>query len=320
MDITKLFKDAVIAEAPKVSKVGTGRRFTEIHSTHQNFFNARAFDILSGITRMKRYLLIHREAFFCRNELMYGFSATTDTERDQIDRLVEQFLRNTKKILDRLLQQPDIRCKLRRQFFAHYEIMLHLLLKYLGTVCCIYAEMKAVHIRNTCSRHRWSRFETQPLSDIPTKAVSPAQFLRKLHQLRPFSNIASGMVSTVHWFQQPSADEGTLRLTKSEITQLERENRLLFDRLSRSERPVHRIEAQVMEISWLQRILLDRILEQSRCADIALGALRPAVLQVVAAGSELRHEGSTGVSTDNGIALLIFLFSLSLLFLHWYNP
>ncbi|CAN7998475.1 unnamed protein product [Ixodes pacificus] len=320
MDITKFFKEAFTRAVLEVTRVVPGCRFTEIQSTHQNFFNAKAFDILSAITRMKRYLLSHRDAYFCRDQIMYGFSPAADTERDQVDRLVEQFARNTKKILNHLLQHPDVRRDAKRQFFAHYEIMLHSLREYLRTVCRIYAEMKAMHIRNICSGHQWSRFGTQHFGDIAPNTTTASQFLQKFYQLRPFSNVASRVASAACWFQQPASDEGTLRLTKSETVQFERENRLLFDRLNRAERPARRIEAQVVGISWLQQILLNRILEQSRRADNALGALRPAVLQVAAASNELRLGGTAKVSTNNRIAFCIFLLSFSLIFLHWYNP
>ncbi|KAG0425933.1 hypothetical protein HPB47_026926, partial [Ixodes persulcatus] len=163
---------------------------------------------------------------------------------------------------------PDVRRDAKRQFFEHYEIMLHSLREYLRTVCRIYAEMKAMHIRNICSRHH-------------TSVTSPQIQRPPLSSFKNFTNCGHSQTWHPEW-----------RLRLSETVQLERENRLLFDRLNQAEGPARRIEAQVVGISWLQQILLDQILEQSRRADSVLGALRPAVLQVAAASNEFRLGGT----------------------------
>lgn len=318
MDVTKLFHEVIragMSDDCMVSECVPKRNFV-----HRSAFSTRALDVLSAIARMKNWLISHRSDYLCKDRVLYGFSSITESERDQIDCLVQEFIQNTNTTLEILLQRQGTSNN-RQQIYDHETSVVKFLFQRLRTVCKIYTEMKATHIKRLCDRHRYSTFS--PCSDVITGSVSGEnsqnQFLPAVKQLRLFStNVASGITPFTNWFYHPGG-VGEVSLSTDQYAELERENRLLLDRLNSNDDPVSGIRSQVIDISGLQKVLMEHVLEQDQHAKVALGAGHCALTNVHSANHQLRRQIGAGSSTDRHIAQLIFFLALSLLFLHWYN-
>ncbi|XP_051897338.1 syntaxin-18 [Pristis pectinata] len=285
-------------------------------------FSARAREVLTNITKLKDFLLEHRKDYI--NVTSFGmseYSRMTDTERDQIDQDAQIFMRTCSDAIQQLKAEA-IKNVSSPQVKEHREGVLDLLEAYLKNVCKVYSEQRAIRVKRVVDKKRLSRLEPEQHSNkmsvsasegIPPTGCDSSEEL----VLKEESNgkIFPEPEDNLGLWDDAKGDE----LSPEEIQMFEQENQRLVSEMNSLVDEVRQIEGKVVEISRLQEIFTDKVLQQEKEID-SIHELVVGTTENVKEGNEDIREA---IKNNAGFRVWILFFlvmcSFSLLFLDWYD-
>ncbi|XP_067850449.1 syntaxin-18 isoform X2 [Heptranchias perlo] len=299
-DITLLFRASVKTVKTRNKTIGVNVELVKEEILRKGRtraeFTARAREVLTNISKLKDFLLEHRKDYINASSfVMSEYSSMTDTERDQIDQDAQIFMRACSDAIQQLRTED---------------------------VCKVYSEQRAIRVKRVVDKKRLSRLEPEHRSNKtlvssseripPSKPENSEELV-----LKDESNDKSfpeGQDNLGLW-EDAKDDE----LSPEEIQMFEQENQRLVSEMNSLVDEVRQIEGKVVEISRLQEIFTDKVLQQEKEID-SIHELVVGTTENVKEGNEDIREA---IKNNAGFRVWILFFlvmcSFSLLFLDWYD-
>ncbi|KAL5483994.1 hypothetical protein EMCRGX_G020420 [Ephydatia muelleri] len=322
-------------------------------------FTAAANDVFNCISKLEDFLLKHRKDYINSvDHLVADCSRMSDAERDQIDLEAKEFIMLCSEKI-RKLQQELTPVGLSSQELEHRDGVHHYLQDYLKDVCKLYSEQRAVRVKRIVDRKRISRLQLESLKKVHTSTSTPASDppAPEPMSLATGNNVGTaiargeaaqsaitreatpppppptGMMGAIPPVSSGGAGppappggpaelvEGVDRghLSPDERKEFEQENLQLFEALDSLVDEVRQIEGKVIEISRLQEIFTEKVLEQASELDkIEVSAVQSGV-NVKDGNEQVRSAIKNKASIRLWILFVLVMCSFSLLFLEWYS-
>uniref|UniRef100_A0A8C2ATY0 Syntaxin-18 n=1 Tax=Cyprinus carpio TaxID=7962 RepID=A0A8C2ATY0_CYPCA len=268
-------------------------------------FGGRAREVISNISKLKDFLLQHRKDYVNAggSVMCSDVSRMTDSERDQIDQDAQIFMRTCADAIGQLRSDMGKQV-VSAQVKNHRAAVLDLIEAYLKGVCKLYSEQRAVRVKRVVDKKRLSRLEPEQISH------NKQQRDGEENNDKPVSD------SNVDLWEDNRVEDD---LSPEEIQMFEQENQRLVGEMNSLLDEVRHIEGKVVEISRLQEIFSEKVLQQETEID--------SIHQLVVGATENVKEGNEdireAIKNNAGFRVWILFFlvmcSFSLLFLDWYD-
>uniref|UniRef100_A0A8C6N287 Syntaxin-18 n=1 Tax=Mus spicilegus TaxID=10103 RepID=A0A8C6N287_MUSSI len=259
-------------------------------------FSSRAREVISHIGKLRDFLLEHRKEYInAYSHTMSDYGRMTDTERDQIDQDAQIFIRTCSEAIQQLRTEG---------------------------VCKLYSEQRAIRVKRVVDKKRLSKLEPEPHTKrkdstsekAPQNASQDSEGKPAAEEL-PEKPLAESQPELGTWGDGKGEDE----LSPEEIQMFEQENQRLIGEMNSLFDEVRQIEGKVVEISRLQEIFTEKVLQQETEID--------SIHQLVVGATENIKEGNEdireAIKNNAGFRVWILFFlvmcSFSLLFLDWYD-
>ncbi|XP_044273646.1 syntaxin-18 isoform X4 [Varanus komodoensis] len=253
---------------------------------------------------------------------MSEYVRMTDTERDQIDQDAQIFMRACADAIQQLRTEAhkDIHSP---QVKQHREAILDFIEDYLKRVCKLYSEQRAIRVKRVVDKKRLSRLEPEQ-SNKSKVTSSPERTVQSSSEESEEKLIYEGsrdknVIDEHGNYGLCSDGKGEDELSPEEIQMFEQENQRLVGEMNSLFDEVRQIEGKVVEISRLQEIFTEKVLQQEAEIDN--------IHQIVVGATENIKEGNEdireAIKNNAGFRVWILFFlvmcSFSLLFLDWYG-
>uniref|UniRef100_A0AAY4BBX5 Syntaxin-18 n=1 Tax=Denticeps clupeoides TaxID=299321 RepID=A0AAY4BBX5_9TELE len=289
VDITLLFKASVKTVKTRNKAMGVGfessRDDVLKRSRSKAAFSAKAKEVVSNITKLKDFLLQHRKDYMNADSLISSDATRmTDSERDQIDQDAQIFMRTCFDAIRQLRNEAEKQAS-PAQVKEHYGAVLDLIEVYLKGVCKLYSEQRAIRVKRVCL---CSPTAEKPLPDVPD--VDP-------------------------WQESRVEDE----LSPEEIQMFEQENQRLVSEMNSLVDEVRQVEGKVVEISRLQEIFAEKVLQQETEINNIHQLVVGATENVKEGNEDIREAIKNNAGFRVWILFFLVMCSFSLLFLDWYD-
>ncbi|XP_023655808.1 syntaxin-18 isoform X1 [Paramormyrops kingsleyae] len=322
-DITLLFKASVKTVKTRNKAIGVGFDSAKDEilkkSRPKNGFSTRAKEVISNITKLKDFLLQHRKDYVNADSLVSSsVSWMTDTERDQIDQDAQIFMRTCSDAIKQLRAEAE-KNVISTQVKEHRGAILNLIEEYLKGICKLYSEQRAIRVKRVVDRKRLSRLEPEQHSRSSTQQNPVAEKTEEEKEPKEetsekvVSEVAEDSVST--WEEAKVEDE----LSPEEIQMFEQENQRLVSEMSNLVDDVRKIEGKVVEISRLQEIFAEKVLQQETEIDNIHQLVVGATENVKEGNEDIREAIKNNAGFRVWILFFLVMCSFSLLFLDWYD-
>ncbi|XP_039191791.1 syntaxin-18 isoform X4 [Crotalus tigris] len=284
-------------------------------------FSARAREVVNNIGKLKDFLLQHRKDYInAYSHLMSEYVRMSDTDRDQIDQDAQIFMRTCADAIQQLRAEAhkDIHSP---QVKQHRETVLDFIADYLKRVCRLYSEQRAIRVKRVVDKKRLSRLEPEQShksapAASPGKAPETEASSKELGE-KPTSEAhrERNLIDEHSDFGLGQDSRGEDELSPEEIQMFEQENQRLVGEMNSLFDEVRQIEGKVVEISRLQEIFTEKVLQQEAEIDN--------IHQIVVGATENIKEGNEdireAIKNNAGFRVWILFFlvmcSFSLLFL-----
>ncbi|CAN9512401.1 unnamed protein product [Ophioblennius macclurei] len=321
VEITLLFKASVKTVKTRNKAIGIGfdSPKDEIFkkSRPKSGFSPKAKEVVTNITKLKDFLLQHRKDYVSAGSLISSdISRMTDSERDQIDQDAQIFMRTCSEAIKQLRNEAD-KSVTSAQIKEHRGAVLDLVEMYLKGVCKLYSEQRAIRVKRMVDKKRLSRLTPDHQNRVE-KPVEPTE--EEVVKEESSGNVETS-VSEMPENPVSLWEEGRIEdeLSPEEIQMFEQENQRLVSEMSNLVDEVRQIEGKVVEISRLQEIFSEKVLQQETEID--------SIHQLVVGATENVKEGNEdireAIKNNAGFRVWILFFlvmcSFSLLFLDWYD-
>lgn len=263
MDITPLFRACVKTIRMRNKALGyniDGDLLSNNKSKQtKSDFEIKVKELLINISKMYDFLMEHRKDYININHLMYDASHMTDSERDQIDNDAQAFMQTCTEIL-RNLRNEIKRQTASNQLLEHREAVIAILDSFLKMVCKVYSEQRAIRVKRAFDRQKLARLEI----DNKQLNINYNEEKSKEDKNNPITNT------------DVSSNLGEdLEISAEELQIFEQENRILYEEMNTLVDEVRQIEGKVVEISRLQEIFAEKVLQQehdvNRISDTIVG-------------------------------------------------
>lgn len=273
MDITPLFKACIKTLKARNKAFGIQSPVSEdkqrlLRPKSKHGFMHTAKDICSQITRLRDFLLEHRDRYLSffnvtRDEM-------TEAERDQIDTGAQRII-NTCSHLLKEFRNDNRKLAVSPQTREYMDAVIDLIDTYLKAVCKIHSELKALRVKRAIDMRKLSRLEQPQMKSnvasfkteklLKDEDVEPEETDNTKRQL----DLSDNEVAVL-------SDEGELDV--EELQMLESENVQLLNELNSMTEEVRQIESKVLHIAELQEIFTEKVKDLFFTLIIALLALR----------------------------------------------
>ncbi|KAF1391375.1 hypothetical protein PFLUV_G00041470 [Perca fluviatilis] len=320
VDITLLFKASVKTVKTRNKAIGIGfdSAKDEIfkRSRPKSGFSPKAKEVITNITKLKDFLLQHRKDYVSAGSLISSdLTRMTDNERDQIDQDAQIFMRTCSEAIKQLRNEA-VKQVTSAQIKEHRGAVLDLIEIYLRGVCKLYSEQRAIRVKRMVDKKRLSRLAPEHhIRVAKTLEVEPTEekTVKEESSEKSVSEVPNNPVNL--WEEGRVEDE----LSPEEIQMFEQENQRLVSEMNSLVDEVRQIEGKVVEISRLQEIFAEKVLQQETEID--------SIHQLVVGATENVKEGNEdireAIKNNAGFRVWILFFlvmcSFSLLFLDWYD-
>ncbi|KAM7422175.1 hypothetical protein PAMA_010309 [Pampus argenteus] len=320
VDITLLFKASVKTVKTRNKAIGVGFDSTKDEIFKRNRpksgFSPKAKEVITNITKLKDFLLQHRKDYVSAGSLISSdLTRMTDSERDQIDQDAQIFMRTCSEAIKQLRNEAEKQVT-SVQIKEHRGAVLDLIEMYLRGVCKLYSEQRAIRVKRMVDKKRLSRLGSEHHSRVEkTVEVEPTEekTVKEESSDKSVSEVLDNSVDL--WEESRVEDE----LSPEEIQMFEQENQRLVSEMNNLVDEVRQIEGKVVEISRLQEIFAEKVLQQETEID--------SIHQLVVGATENVKEGNEdireAIKNNAGFRVWILFFlvmcSFSLLFLDWYD-
>uniref|UniRef100_A0A4X1SI74 Syntaxin 18 n=1 Tax=Sus scrofa TaxID=9823 RepID=A0A4X1SI74_PIG len=252
------------------------------------------------------FLLEHRKDYInAYSHTMSEYGRMTDTERDQIDQDAQTFMRTCSEAIQQLRAQAHKEVP-SQQVKEHRSAVLDFIEDYLKRVCKLYSEQRAIRVKRVVDKKRLSKLEPEPNTKA-RESMSPekvSQSPSKDSEEKPATEEYSEKIPAEAqpelgtWGDGKGEDE----LSPEEVQMFEQENQRLIGEMNSLFDEVRQIEGKVVEISRLQEIFTEKVLQQTK---------------------NLGHFSWIAIKNNAGFRVWVLFFlvmcSFSLLFLDWYD-
>ncbi|XP_071351116.1 syntaxin-18 [Trachinotus anak] len=321
VDITLLFKASVKTVKTRNKAIGIGFDSTKDEifkrSRPKSGFSPKAKEVITNITKLKDFLLQHRKDYVSAGSLISSdLTRMTDSERDQIDQDAQIFMRTCSEAIKQLRNEAEKKVT-SAQIKEHRGAVLDLVEMYLKGVCKLYSEQRAIRVKRMVDKKRLSRLAPEHHSQVEKmREVEPTEekMVKEESSEKSVSEVLDNTVEHL-WEEGRVEDE----LSPEEIQMFEQENQRLVSEMNSLVDEVRQIEGKVVEISRLQEIFAEKVLQQETEID--------SIHQLVVGATENVKEGNEdireAIKNNAGFRVWILFFlvmcSFSLLFLDWYD-
>ncbi|XP_022080569.1 syntaxin-18-like [Acanthaster planci] len=311
-DITSLFKASVKTVRTRnkglVGGKEAGNSSILSHARNKTEFATRARDVANNISKLKDFLLQHRKDYInAASHLISDTSGMTDAERDQIDTDAQQFMRTCSETI-RMFKEEVLKQTVSAQVRSHREAVFELLQDYLKAVCKLYSEQRAVRVKRVVEKKRISRLQpNQPAlanSLHPPATSTPA---------KPTQDPGSPDLELTN--QEGEEEE----FSPEEVQMFEQENKRLFNEMNCLVDEVRQIEGKVVEITKLQEIFTDKVLQQEADIDRIADTVVATTENIKEGNEDIREAIKNNAGFRVWILFFLVMCSFSLLFLDWYS-
>uniref|UniRef100_A0A3P9HFS6 Syntaxin-18 n=1 Tax=Oryzias latipes TaxID=8090 RepID=A0A3P9HFS6_ORYLA len=320
VDITLLFKASVKTVKTRNKAIGIGFDSTKDEifkrSRTKSGFTQRTKEVITNITKLKDFLLQHRKDYISAGSLISSdLTRMTDGERDQIDQDAQIFMRTCSEAIKQLRGEVEKQAA-PAQIKEHRGAVLDLVETYLKGVCKVYSEQRAIRVKRMVDKKRLSRL-TPERSSRPEKTLEVAPTEEKTiieeSSEKSISEVQGSAVSL--WEEGRVEDE----LSPEEIQMFEQENQRLVSEMSSLVDEVRQIEGKVVEISRLQEIFAEKVLQQESEIDNIHQLVVGATENVKEGNEDIREAIKNNAGFRVWILFFLVMCSFSLLFLDWYD-
>ncbi|GAA6112276.1 syntaxin-18 isoform X1, partial [Tachysurus ichikawai] len=178
-------------------------------------------------------------------------------------------------------------------------------------VCKLYSEQRAIRVKRVVDKKRLSRLEPEhkikmgkPQSEDTEKTVSEES------SEKPTCDIGVDL-----WEDSKVEDD----LSPEEIQMFEQENQRLVSEMNSLVDEVRQIEGKVVEISRLQEIFSEKVLQQETEIDNIHQLVVGATENVKEGNEDIREAIKNNAGFRVWILFFLVMCSFSLLFLDWYD-
>ncbi|XP_071490496.1 syntaxin-18-like [Diadema antillarum] len=312
-DRTSLFKASVKTVRTRNKALGVGKDASKSsilgHSKAQSKgdFAAKSKEVVNTISKLKEFLLEHRKHYInAASHLVSDASHMTDAERDQIDSDAQDFMRTCSETI-RLFKAEAARQNVTGQVRQHREAVFDLIDAYLKAVCKLYSEQRAIRVKRVVDKKRISRLGSE-VSSGSSKSAQPASTKEN-----------GGQNERLPELDSVAADEEADELSPEEMQLFEQENHRLLSEMNCMVDEVRQIEGKVVEITKLQEIIADKVLQQDGDIDRIADTVVNTTENIKEANQDIRE----AIKNNAGLRLWVLFFlvvcSFSLLFLDWYS-
>ncbi|XP_061235735.1 syntaxin-18 isoform X2 [Neopsephotus bourkii] len=305
VDITLLFKASVKTvktrnKALGVAAAGDNARdelLKRSAARSKSDFTGRAREVISHIGKLKDFLLQHRKDYInAYSHIMSDYVRMTDTERDQIDQDAQVFMRTCADAIHQLRTEG---------------------------VCKLYSEQRAIRVKRVIDKKRLSRLEPEP-SSVSRSPLSPEKSSQnplddpeeKLSaEESKDRNLPDAQSNLGLWGDGKGEDE----LSPEEIQMFEQENQRLVGEMNNLFDEVRQIEGKVVEISRLQEIFTEKVMQQETDIDNIHQLVVGATENIKEGNEDIREAIKNNAGFRVWILFFLVMCSFSLLFLDWYD-
>ncbi|XP_008318646.2 syntaxin-18 [Cynoglossus semilaevis] len=321
VDITLLFKASVKTVKTRNKAIGIGFDSTKDdifkRNRPKNGFSPRAKEVITNITKLKDFLLQHRKDYVSAGSLISSdLTRMTDSERDQIDQDAQIFMRTCSEAIKQLRNEAEKKVT-SAQIKEHRGVVLDLIGSYLKGVCKLYSEQRAIRVKRMVDKKRLSRLTPEHHKRVEKqREVEPAEE-KTVKEESSEKNVSDVPDNTAeHLWEEGGVED---ELSPEEIQMFEQENQKLVSEMNSLVDEVRQIEGKVVEISRLQEIFAEKVLQQESEIN--------SIHQLVVGATENVKEGNEdireAIKNNAGFRVWILFFlvmcSFSLLFLDWYD-
>ncbi|XP_032110075.1 syntaxin-18 isoform X4 [Sapajus apella] len=284
-------------------------------------FSSRAREVISHIGKLRDFLLEHRKDYInAYSHTMSDYGRMTDSERDQIDQDAQIFMRTCSEAIQQLRTEAHKEIH-SQQVKEHRTAVLDFIEDYLKRVCKLYSEQRAIRVKRVVDKKRLTfiggikevHAYLRDMTDLSwnqnqIQRQGNPHLLRKFHQVLqktlkktlPLKNIQKRF-----WLKR------NLNWEPGEMAKV----KMSYPR----KKYKWQIEGRVVEISRLQEIFTEKVLQQEAEID--------SIHQLVVGATENIKEGNEdireAIKNNAGFRVWILFFlvmcSFSLLFLDWYD-
>lgn len=239
----------------------------------------------------------------------------TDSERDQIDQDAQIFMRTCSEAIRQLRQEAEKQVS-SAQTKVHRGAVLDLIDTYLKGVCKLYSEQRAIRVKRVVDKKRLSRL----LPEHPKREVKPAVEPTETETSVSEESTERAVTEVVNptgdlWEEVREEDE----LSPEEIQMFEQENQRLVSEMNSLVDEVKQIEGKVVEISRLQEIFAEKVLQQETEIDNIHQLVVGATENVKEGNEDIREAIKNNAGFRVWILFFLVMCSFSLLFLDWYD-
>lgn len=320
MDITPLFKACIKTVRTRNKAFGIPSPVSEekqrlLRSKTKNGFMTTARDICSQITRLRDFLLEHRDRYlsFFNNETENDMS---ELERDQIDTGAQRII-NTCSHLLKEFRNDNRKLSVPNQMRDYMDAVIDLIDAYLKAVCKIHSELKALRVKRALDIRKLSRLELpQSKSVIPNPFV-PDKVQEKEEDAIEDVDTSKSKIDLSENETALMSDEG--ELSAEELQMFESENVQLLNELNSMTEEVKQIESKVLHIAELQEIFTEKILQQEQDIDRIANTVVGTTENVKDANEQIKQAIQRNAGLRVYVLFFLLVMSFTLLFLDWYN-
>uniref|UniRef100_A0A674MPX9 Syntaxin-18 n=1 Tax=Takifugu rubripes TaxID=31033 RepID=A0A674MPX9_TAKRU len=303
VDITLLFKASVKTVKTRNKAIGIGFDSPKDEIFKRNRpkggFSPRAKEVVTNITKLKDFLLQHRKDYVSAGSLISSdLTCMTDSERDQIDQDAQIFMRTCSEAIRQLRNEAEKQL-VPAQIKEHRGVVLDLIEMYLKGVCKLYSEQRAIRVKRMVDKKRMSRMTPEQHNLVAKTPQSVTSEEKSIKEETPDEQSGGrSQVSSVRMWGPKKPRSAVPEYVRSFCRQ---------------------IEGKVVEISRLQEIFTEKVLQQEAEID--------GIHQLVVGATENVKEGNEdireAIKNNAGFRVWILFFlvmcSFSLLFLDWYD-
>ncbi|XP_041132254.1 syntaxin-18 isoform X1 [Polyodon spathula] len=328
VDITLLFKASVKTVKTRNKAIGVcfDSAKDEIlkKSRPKGDFSSRAKEVIANITKLKDFLLEHRKDYINAGSLISSdYSHMTDNDRDQIDQDAQIFMRACSDAIRQLRSEAE-RKVFSAQVKEHRGAVLDLTEVYLKSVCKLYSEQRAIRVKRVVDKKRLSRLEPEQNKkrlasttlERTTKSSTEQTDEKVMTSESSDKNTTDVQESSFGLWEDGKVED---ELSPEEIQMFEQENQRLVGEMNNLVDEVRQIEGKVVEISRLQEIFAEKVLQQESEIDNIHELVVGATENVKEGNEDIREAIKNNAGFRVWILFFLVMCSFSLLFLDWYG-
>lgn len=262
MDITPLFKACIKTVRTRNKAFGIQSPSSDdkqriLKIKPKSGFMSNAKDIISQITKLRDFLLEHREGYLSFFNSVSG-DVMSDADRDQIDTGAQRII-NTCSHLLKEFRNDNRKISVSQQHREYMEGVMDLIDTYLKAVCKIHSELKALRVKRALDIRKLCRLEmtktkspldiTKPIDDTVRNLISDDLVAPEVN-VKPKLDLTESEVGVM-------SDAG--ELSAEEVQIFESENVQLLNELNSMTEEVRQIESKVLHIAELQEIFTEKV-------------------------------------------------------------